>query len=178
MCSFVLVFIFHSFVIISEYHLAHSPLLVPTQCPTHPFQFTKVWFVEGEEDPAELAKARAPPPPPTMSMAAPSTPAAPAPPAADPSDPLAALMAPAGLRVPSRSTPAGLPPTSGMPGMPGMPPTGGPPMNMMQMGTPVVKNTTAGGGKGGAAMPPPTFSVFTPGPTPGKEDSEKREDGN
>lgn len=128
----------------------------------------KVWYQEGVEDPAELAKARAPPPPPTMSMTTPSTPA-PATPAADPSDPLAALMAPAGLRVPSRSTPAGMgrPPS----GMPGMPPTGGPPpmSNMMMGATPVTKNTGSGG------MPPPTFSVFTPGPTPAKAEGEKRE---
>ena len=131
----------------------------------------KVWYVEGQEDPAELAKARAPPPPPTMSMSTPAPAAAPATPAADPSDPLAALMAPAGLRVPSRSTPAGMgrPPSGSMPGMP---PTAGPPMNMMGA-TPITKNSSGGGG---AAMPPPTFSVFTPGPTPAKVESEKRED--
>jgi len=120
-----------------------------------------VWYVEGQEDPAELAKARAPPPPPTMAMTAPSTPAPAATPSADASDPLAALMAPVGLRVPSR-TPAGMgrPPT-GMPPT-GMPPTG-PPINTMMMGaTPVTKNVAG----------PPNFSVFTPGPA---KESEERE---
>lgn len=183
-CEFLC--LFSDFTILSKkiispscFPLSHRPAFPFLASSTKPngqsFLFSQCWYVEGVENPAELAKARAPPPPPTLSMATPSTPAAPAG-DSNPSDPLAALMAPAGLRVPSRSTPAGMgrPPS----GMPGMPPTAGPPpMNMMMGATPIAKNTFEGGAA--AAMPPPTFSVFTPGPTPAKAENEKREeDGN
>jgi len=111
----------------------------------------KIYYVLGEEDPAEKAKAaRAPPaPPPTTPM-----PSAPAPTSVPPpsDDPLAALMAPpnsALSRMPAGRGPGGTPAAGGGPpfmsGPPGMPPIG--PTAV----TPMAK---------GAA--PPQFKIFTP----------------
>ena len=109
----------------------------------------KVYYVVGEEDPAEKAKARAPSgPPPTTPMSSAPAPTS-APPPSD--DPLAALMAPpnsALSRMPGRG-PGGTPAAGGGPplmsGPPGMPPMGS------MAATPMAK---------GAA--PPQFKVFTP----------------